>query len=347
MADITLDDQSARLEGYERGFLAVYLLAVGLELGLFDGLACQDGIRPDVLARQLGLHEPYVRVWCQTACHFEILDVTPDGGFRLAPYMGTLLTDTGNPYYFGNRARFMVSHIAADLVRHPGFYRSGETSPYASHSEAFSRDARALTRHIVPLAYKFMAIPSVPGLQQRLEAGMRVLDVGCGSGQLMVELAQAFPACVFVGVEADGSAVEDASRLVEESRVKDRVSVALAAAESMAYRGEFDLVNLAAVLHEIRPGARRRAVANCRQALRESGEVLVFDFAYPETAEDFRRPEYAPGIKDQFYELILGHEHLSAAARHRLLVDSGFRDPVTSPLFGGPIEVTHAWRRAG
>jgi SAM-dependent methyltransferase len=343
MAEITLDEQSAKLEAYEKGFLAVHLVNIGVVLGLFEKLsAFEGGIRPDALASELGLHEPYVRVWCQTAYHFEILDCTEDGRFRLAPHTSTLLTDTENPYYFGNRARFMVSHIAEDLKRHPAFYRSGDSYFYDAHGQEFSKDARALTKHIVPLAYKFMVIPSVPGLKERLDVGMNVLDVGCGSGLLMIELAKVFPNCRFVGVEVDGLAVEDTQRYVEDSGVKDRVSAVLVDADFMDYDGEFDLVNMAVVLHEIRPDMRRRSMANCYKALKDSGEIVIFDFAYPERLEDFRKLEYAPGIKDQFYELILGHEHLSLAARHQLLLEVGFKDPTTIPLFGGPIEVAHA-----
>lgn len=343
MTEITLDEQSAKLEAYEKGFLAVYLVNTGIVLGLFEKLsALEAGISPDALANELGLHEPYVRVWCQTACHFEILDCHEDGRFKLAPHMGALLTDTENPYYFGQRARVMVSHLADDLKRHPEFYRSGDSYLYKAHGQGFSKDVRALTSHIVPLAYKFMIIPSVPGLQERLDAGMKVLDVGYGGGFLMIQLAKDFPHCKFVGIEVDRFAVEDARRHIEERGVEDRASALLADAASMDYDKEFDLVNMAVVLHEIRPDTRRRAMANCYKALKDYGEIVILDFAYPERPEDFGKAEYSPGIKDQFYELILGHEHLPLAARHRLLLEVGFKEPTTTPLFGGPIEVTYA-----
>lgn len=114
MTEITLDEQTAKLEDYEKGFLAVHLVNTGVVLGLFDKLsAFEGGVSPDALASELGLHGAYVRLWCQTAYHFEILDCDEDGRFKLAPHMGALLTDTENPYYFGHRARFMVSHWAS------------------------------------------------------------------------------------------------------------------------------------------------------------------------------------------------------------------------------------------
>jgi SAM-dependent methyltransferase len=343
MADITLDEQSARLEAYEKGFLAVYLLNTGLDLGLFGKLsAFENGIRPDALASELGLHEPYVRLWCQTAYYLEILDSNGDSIFRLAPHMGALLTDTGNPYYFGRRARFMVTHWADLLKSHSEYYRSGDTHFWDPLGPGFSRDAKALTSNIVPMAYTFMIIPTVPGLKERLDAGIRILDVGCGAGHLIVQLAKDFPKCRFVGVDIDRCAVEDAQRNLKDNGVEDRASVLLADAASTDYDKEFDLVNMAVVLHEIRPETRRRSMANCYKALKGSGEIVIFDFGYPERLEDFRKAEYAPGIKDQFYEVTWGSEHLSRSARDRLLLEVGFKDITTSPLFGGAIEVTHA-----
>jgi hypothetical protein len=69
---------------------------------------------------------------------------------------------------------------------------------------------------------------------------------------------------------------------------------------------------------------------------------VIFDFAYPERLEDFRKPEYATGIKDQFYEVTWGSQHLPLSARHELLLEVGFKNPTTIPLFGGPVEVTYA-----
>src|SRR5262245_43790844 len=36
-------------------------------------------------AQLLGLHAPYVRQWCETACALELLDYEPANGYRLAP----------------------------------------------------------------------------------------------------------------------------------------------------------------------------------------------------------------------------------------------------------------------
>jgi hypothetical protein len=45
-------------------------------------------------------------------------------------------------------------------------------------------------------------VPLVPGLGARLAAGVRVADVGCGTGHAMVLLAGAYPAAVLARIHA-------------------------------------------------------------------------------------------------------------------------------------------------
>jgi ubiquinone/menaquinone biosynthesis C-methylase UbiE len=343
MTEITLEEQRAKLQGYEKGFFAFYLMQIGIELGLFARIQSFDrGIKSGALASELGLHEPYVTGWCKTACHLEILDCDEEGRFRLAAHMDALLADSQNAYYFGPTIQMRVHHSAEHLKLFPQYFHSGGTITPVADSEEFSKAQKAMSDQGIPTAYVFMVIPSIPGLQQRLDAGLRVLDVGCGSGLLMIQLAKAFPNCEFVGVEVDRYAIEEARRQIRENGVQDRVSVMLLDASSMAYPGECDLVNMSLVLHEIDQDSRRSSLASCNEALKDSGEIVIFDFAYPEGLHDLRKPEYTAGIIDQFNELTRGSEILPKVTKQQLLVELGFRDPTTVSILGGSLEVTHA-----
>src|SRR5439155_3343020 len=84
--------QMAKILGYFKGMHATHLINLGNQLGLFDRLAAEPGgTQPDVLATALGLHAPYVRQWCETACALELLDYDPVAGYRLAPFMDEIL----------------------------------------------------------------------------------------------------------------------------------------------------------------------------------------------------------------------------------------------------------------
>jgi len=345
MADITFDEQRGRLQSYERGFFAIYLIRIGIELGIFKKLSSLDkGISSSALASELGLHEPYVRVWCQAAYHLQILEADEDSSYKLALHIGTMLADTENPYYFGHTIDMRTRYTADHLQSHPEYYKSGNIYSWEADGADFSRAQKAMTNHSIPALYLLMLIPSIPGLKERLDAGMRILDIGCGTGVLMTQLAKTFPKCEFVGIEVDGFAVEDAQRYIRDNGVEDRVFAQLIDASSMKYDGKFDLVNMAMVLHEIERDTRYTSMANSFKVLNDSGEIVILDFVYPESLQDFREPEYTMGIMDQFYELTRGSELLSRTAKQQLLLDCGFKDPTNISLLGGSLEVTHAKR---
>jgi 2-polyprenyl-3-methyl-5-hydroxy-6-metoxy-1,4-benzoquinol methylase len=343
MADITFYEQRERLQNYERGFFAIYLISIGIELGIFKKLSSLDkGISSSALASELGLHEPYVRVWCQAAYHLQILEADKASKYKLAAHIGTLLADTENPYYFGHTIDMRTRYTADHLQRHPEYYKSGNIYSCEADGADFSRVMKSITNHSIPALYLLMLIPSIPGLKERLDAGMRILDIGCGTGSLMIQLAKTFAKCEFVGIELDGFAVEDAQRYIRDNGVEDRVSAQLIDASSITFDGKFDLVNMAMVLHEIERDTRYMSMTNCFKVLNDSGEIVILDFAYPESLQEFRKPEYTMGIMDQFYELTRGSELLSWPAKQQLLLECGFKDPTNISLLGGSLEATHA-----
>src|SRR5258708_22442937 len=89
-SQITADSQVARIFEWRRGFNTIHLIDLGVHLGLFHALAQTPGLTGAELAGQLGLHAPYVEVWCKTAYGLEILDADSAGKYRLRPYFASL-----------------------------------------------------------------------------------------------------------------------------------------------------------------------------------------------------------------------------------------------------------------
>jgi hypothetical protein len=63
--------------------------------------------------------------------------------------------------------------------------------------------ASCLQTHVLPL---------VPGLDESLSRGIRVLDLGCGSGRIVNRLAEAFPKSRFTGIDLSREAIEAGRR---------------------------------------------------------------------------------------------------------------------------------------
>ena len=84
MKKVTIRTQTEKLEEFRKGFIATHLIDIGRELGIFEVLkdAKKQGLSVSELAEKLGLHEPYLKIWCQTAYFFKILDYDEQGRFK-------------------------------------------------------------------------------------------------------------------------------------------------------------------------------------------------------------------------------------------------------------------------
>ncbi|OGP50034.1 MAG: hypothetical protein A2Y79_01445 [Deltaproteobacteria bacterium RBG_13_43_22] len=324
MAEITTKTQMEKIRGFEKGFMAIHLINLGDKLGIWEALnKNKAGLTTAELASQLHLHEPYLKFWCQTAYHMEILDSDGDGRFRLQPFLEEILGDKSH-------VRNYLANISADvdligkgmMDQGVGCFQTGDSLKSFADFES-SRMAYATTKNIY-LAFLFMILPKHEWLNNLLKEGVRVLDVGCGDGSLVIQLAQAFPQSRFVGINPDGYGIEMARAAINELGLGDRVSVEQVGGETLTYKDEFDLVSMVVTLHEIFPPFRKAAMEKVYQALKPGGTLLILDFPYPSKLEDFRNPMYDYAILDQFYEMCIGTIHLNVEEQNDLIRQVGF-----------------------
>ena len=119
-------------------------------------------------------------------------------------------------------------------------------------------------KRYVEWAVRFVAIRRVRFLARRVPRGGRVLDIGCGRGTLLSELADR-------GFEVHGTEVSRAAVEGADSRAEIRIASNLAAAEYP--EDHFDLVILWHVLEHL-PDPRE-TVREIHRVLRPGGEVVI------------------------------------------------------------------------
>jgi ubiquinone/menaquinone biosynthesis C-methylase UbiE len=108
-----------------------------------------------------------------------------------------------------------------------------------------------------------------------LETGERVLELGCGTGGITSRLLRR---------GALVTAVDWSEPMLRLARQR-APGASFATSELTEYQpqGEFDVVLLAFVLHELAPQERRKALAIAASAVAERGRVAVMDHAAPES----------------------------------------------------------------
>ena len=94
MDKISSKTQIAKIRNFESGFMATHLINIGNKLGIFEKLnSNEEGFDVSDLADSLNLHEPFLKVWCQTAYHFEIVNCDEKSRFTLQPFLNEILGD--------------------------------------------------------------------------------------------------------------------------------------------------------------------------------------------------------------------------------------------------------------
>jgi SAM-dependent methyltransferase len=104
----------------------------------------------------------------------------------------------------------MVTLLARHVSAVAECFRHGGGVPYSAYRPEFTEVMDDNWRRIYDDQLVSGFLPSVPGLSDRLAAGIRVADIGCGTGHAINVLARAFPASTFVGYDLAADAIERA-----------------------------------------------------------------------------------------------------------------------------------------
>jgi SAM-dependent methyltransferase len=323
MSEITILSQIAKIRTFEKGHRATQVLNTGFRFGILNALAeSLEGLTVPELSLKLMLYEPFLKIWCQTAYHFEIIDSVEKGRFKLQAFLDEVL---GLVFPLSNHPG-PVPGLAKKEEDDPlgRFIRTGQTGYTISTPEASFSRSRA-TRSMSTI-FQSMIFPEIKYLEKELDEGCAFLDIGCGTGQLVLDFAQRFKRSTFTGVDPDPYGIEQAEQAISEQELEGRVSVANRGGEEMDLTEQFDFAAMVLTLHEILPEVRLEALRKTFKALKKEGRFMILDYPYPRRLEDFRNPRYEYGIIEQYFEAIGGIIHISEEEQDDLLSRAGFTE---------------------
>ncbi len=330
---VTADEQVARIFAWRRGFNAMHLIDLGVRLGLFKSLFDAPDVTAAELAARLGFHEPYVRVWCTTAYGFGLLDANAEERLRLAPHIDAILAQPTHPRYLGGYVRLGTQFATDDYRLAPDAFRTGATSPFQGRSDEFAEAvAQAIAGVNVMVARKILR--GIGCVAEWLDAGGSLLEVGCGTGLLQLQLAKAFPRASLTGVDIDPTGLAAAREAVQRAGLDDRVRILEGDVAIAVPEASFDVVVMVEVLHEIAPQIRPSVVQACARALLPGGWIVIVDETYPATLAEARQEEFRFPLQTGLEELMWGNVVPTRAEQESLLRAAGFDGPIERSQFG-------------
>ena len=117
-------------------------------------------------------------------------------------------------------------------------------------------------------------LPALDGVEDRLRAGGRVADIGCGHGASTELMARAYPNSTFTGSDYHEGSVLQARKRIAEAGLEGRVSFDVASAQDFG-GGPYDLVTSFDCLHDM--GDPLGAARHVRDTLAPGGTWMVVE----------------------------------------------------------------------
>jgi 2-polyprenyl-3-methyl-5-hydroxy-6-metoxy-1,4-benzoquinol methylase len=265
--------------------VSVPLVLLGDRLGLFTALAGAGPVASDELAVATGLHERYVREWLLAMAAAGYLEYVGESHFELPPEQAQALTNPDSPAYVAGGFQNMSAALRV-LDRLTDAFRTGEGIGWHEHHPDMFLGTERFFRpgYLANLSSQW--IPAFDGLQERLQAGASVADVGCGLGASTRILAEAYPASIFVGFDYHPDSVELARSRAKEAGLADRLRFEVSGATELS--GSYDLLTYFDCLHDMPDpqGALRAA----RASIRDDGWVMLVEPMSGDRIEDALNP---------------------------------------------------------
>lgn len=245
------------------GAMNAAMLYVGDHLKLYDELkrlCAKDNAYTTAveLAETTGLNQRWLREWLAQQAAMGVLTLLPGSGdsdeelhYRLPAATAQVLADPSSKEYDISMIQMVPALVHRAKTMVPEAFRHGVGRPYDEPDVAEAID-RHHSRHI-----KYVFMPKVlgqcvPEIQQQLEAGIKVADLGCGAANMLVALAKAFPKSTFHGFEISTVALEKAAYNIAAAKLKNVFlhDCNIVSENLNQHKGEFDLCVVFDVLHD-------------------------------------------------------------------------------------------------
>ncbi len=308
------------------------LVNIGRRLGLYKAMVEIGTCTSEQLAQATGVRERYVREWLNNQAAGGYVRYDPEGHrYTLPAPQAMVLAIEDSPVYMAP-AFDVAAAFWLDEQRILEAFRSGDGLGWHEHHERLFCGTEMFFRTGYRTHLVSDWLPALEGVVERLSAGARVADVGCGHGASTVIMARAFPKSQFVGIDYHADSIATASRRASEGG-SDNLRFEVATAKDYVDR-DFDLVCFMDCLHDL--GDPLGALEHARDALKPDGRIMLVEPYAGDAVEENLNPVgrlfYAasamactPNSLSQEVGLGLGAQAGEERLR-RLALQAGFRD---------------------
>ena len=254
-------------------------VVIGHHLGLYRALAAGQASAEE-LAERTGTSARYVAEWLRGQAAGGYVEYDPASGtYSMTEEQAFGLANPDGAVYMPGAFVLALGTLKAE-PRITEAFRTGAGMGWHEHDQDVFTGCEQFFRpgYIANLIPSW--IPALDGVQDKLRAGAKVADIGCGLGASTILLAQEYPNSRFTGSDYHDGSIETARKHAGDQGVADRVSFEVASASTFSGTG-YDLAATFDCLHDM--GDPLAAARHVRQALKPDGTWLIVE---PAAADD-------------------------------------------------------------
>ena len=249
------------------------MVVIGDRLGLYKALAT-EAMTSAELAAKTSTDERYVREWLssQAAGGYVTYDEKTHK-FSLTEEQAFALAKEDSPAYLPGAFQLALGSLAA-VPRIADSFRSGAGMGWHEHDDGVFHGCEKFFRPGYAANLVSTWIPSLDGVQEKLERGARVADVGCGKGASTLLMAKSFPNSHFFGFDYHDKSIEGARDTAKREGIADRVTFEVAKAKEFPGK-DYDFVAVFDCLHDM--GDPVGAATHVRKSLHKDGTWMIVE----------------------------------------------------------------------
>jgi len=251
------------------------MISIGYKTGLFDIIAQLKPSTSREISQAANLNERYIREWLGAMVTGNIIEYDPlTEKYFLPKEHSAFLTRKSGIDNLAVLAQYvsLMGNVEDKIVE---CFRNGGGLPYSEYPKFQQLQAEETARIFDSMLIN-QILPLIPEINNRLNDGIRVLDIGCGRGRAINLMGKAFSRSKFTGCDISHEGILSAK---EEAKNMGLTNVQFEIKDALLVEelGKFDLITAFDTIHDqVQPTEVLKAI---NASLNNDGFFLMQDIA--------------------------------------------------------------------
>lgn len=251
------------------------MISIGYKTGLFDTIAQLKPSTSQEISQAAKLNERYIREWLGAMVTGNIIEYDSlTEKYFLPKEYSTFLTRKSGIDNLAVLAQYvsLMGNVEDKIVE---CFRNGGGLPYSEYPKFQELQAEETAR-IFDSMLTNQILPLIPEIVNRLNDGIKVLDIGCGRGRAINLMGKAFSRSEFTGCDISHEGISSAK---EEAKNMGLTNVQFEVKDALLVEelGKFDLITAFDTIHDqVQPTKVLKAI---NASLNNDGFFLMQDIA--------------------------------------------------------------------